>query len=193
MPSRLGPHLAEDAKAYAEQPPYGPKALVDNRRFTRGRLVHTLLQYLPQIMPAEQERAARAFVAVRGSDLPAEMLEEVVNETLAIVRDPSFAPIFSPGSFGEVPVVARFGEGENARELSGQIDRLAVLDEALLVLDYKTNRPPPATLEAVRTGLYRATCRLPRGASNHVPRARFAGGNRLDRRPKAHAHPINTA
>ncbi|MGB6439271.1 MAG: double-strand break repair helicase AddA [Methyloceanibacter sp.] len=166
MPSRLGPHLAEDAKAYAEQPPYGPKALVDNRRFTRGRLVHTLLQYLPQIMPAEQERAARAFVAVRGSDLPAEMLEEVVNETLAIVRDPSFAPIFSPGSFGEVPVVARFGEGENARELSGQIDRLAVLDEALLVLDYKTNRPPPATLEAVAPGYiaqlaaYRAALRI---------------------------------
>jgi ATP-dependent helicase/nuclease subunit A len=65
-----------------------------------------------------------------------------------------------------VPVVARFGEGENARELSGQIDRLAVLDEALLVLDYKTNRPPPATLEAVAPGYiaqlaaYRAALRI---------------------------------
>ena len=35
------------------------------------------------------------------------------------------------------------------RDLSGQIDRLAVLDDALLVLDYKTNRPPPSTPDEV--------------------------------------------
>jgi ATP-dependent helicase/nuclease subunit A len=166
MPSRLGLHSAESAGAYAEQPPLGPKALADDRRFARGRLVHTLLQHLPQIAAADQERSARAFVAARGSDLPAEMREEIVSETLAIVRDPRFAPLFSPGSLGEVPVVARFGAGEDARELSGQIDRLAVLDDALLVLDYKTNRPPPATLEEVAPGYiaqlaaYRAALRL---------------------------------
>jgi ATP-dependent helicase/nuclease subunit A len=165
-PSRLGLHLAEGADAYAEQPPLGPKVLADNRRFARGRLVHTLLQHLPQIAAANQERSARAFAAARGSDLPAEIREEVVSETLAIVRDPRFAPLFSPGSLGEVPVVARFGDRENARELSGQIDRLAVLDDALLVLDYKTNRPPPATLEEVAPGYiaqlaaYRAALRL---------------------------------
>jgi len=61
-----------------------------------------------------------------------------------------------------VPIVARLGEGD----ISGQIDRLAVLDDALLVLDYKTNRPPPATLEEVVPGYiaqlaaYRAALRL---------------------------------
>jgi ATP-dependent helicase/nuclease subunit A len=89
-----------------------------------------------------------------------------VGETLAIVQDPRFAPLFRPGSLGEVPVVARFGEGAAARELSGQIDRLAVMDDALLVLDYKTNRPPPAAPEEVAPGYiaqlaaYRAALRL---------------------------------
>ena len=50
-----------------------------------------------------------------------------MSETLAIVQDARFAPLFAPGSLGEVPIVARLGEGD----LSGQIDRLAVLDDAL--------------------------------------------------------------
>ncbi len=33
--------------------------------------------------------------------------------------------------------------------LEGQIDRLAKVDGGLLILDYKTNRPPPKTLEEV--------------------------------------------
>ncbi len=33
--------------------------------------------------------------------------------------------------------------------LAGQIDRLVVSDEAVLVVDYKTNRPAPSDPEAV--------------------------------------------
>ena len=33
--------------------------------------------------------------------------------------------------------------------MTGQVDRLVVSPERVLVLDYKTNRPPPATAEAV--------------------------------------------
>ena len=46
------------------------------------------------------------------------------------------------------------------------VDRLAVLDDALLVLDYKTNRPPPETPEEVapayvaQLASYRAALRL---------------------------------
>jgi ATP-dependent helicase/nuclease subunit A len=72
-----------------------------------------------------------------------------VAESLAIVGNPHFAPLFQPGSLAEVPMVARIGEGEGAFDLEGQIDRLAVLDRDLLILDYKTNRPPPETHEDV--------------------------------------------
>ncbi|MGB6906937.1 MAG: double-strand break repair helicase AddA [Methyloceanibacter sp.] len=151
-PSRLGSHLGDSDQGERQQPPLGPRALAENGRFSRGRLVHTLLQYLPEIEAPEQERAARAFIAARGLALSEAMREEIVSETLAIVQDARFAPLFRPGSLGEVPVVARIGAGAAARALSGQIDRLALLDDALLILDYKTNRPPPSAPEQVAPG-----------------------------------------
>ena len=96
-------------------------------------------------MPEDQERAARAFVAARGADLGRELKDEIIAETLAIVREPSFAPLFQPGSLAEVPVVARIG----IYDLEGQIDRLATGEGGLIILDYKTNRPPPQTLDEV--------------------------------------------
>src|SRR3546814_3953982 len=35
------------------------------------------------------------------------------------------------------------------RSFAGQIDRLAVADDGILMVDYKSNRPPPATAERV--------------------------------------------
>ena len=59
-PSGLGALLGDSASPYPEQPPLGPKALADNRRFARGRLVHTLLQHLPEVAAADQRgRGAR--------------------------------------------------------------------------------------------------------------------------------------
>jgi ATP-dependent helicase/nuclease subunit A len=128
-----------------EQPPLGPLALSKDGRYARGRLVHALLQHLPEVDPGDQERAARAFVAARGAELGQELKDEIVAESLAIVRDPAFAPLFQPGSLAEVPVVARIG----GYDLEGQIDRLAEFEGGLLILDYKTNRPPPKTLDDV--------------------------------------------
>ena len=147
-PSRLA--LGPDGAAQsAEQPPLGPGALGTNDRYARGRLVHALLQHLPNVAAEQQERAARAFVAVRGADLDQALQDEIVAETLDVVRNPDFAPLFRPGSLAEVPVVARLGEGDDAFALDGQIDRLAVLDRDLLIVDYKTNRPPAAAPEEV--------------------------------------------
>jgi ATP-dependent helicase/nuclease subunit A len=149
-PSRLalGPDGISQERA-GEQPPLGPTALSQGGRYARGLLVHALLQHLPEVAPDAQERAARAFVAARGASLDQKLRDAIVAESLAIVRDPSFAPLFRPGSLAEIPVVAKIGEGDAGYEIEGQIDRLAVLEGELLVLDYKTNRPPPLTLEDV--------------------------------------------
>ncbi len=145
-PSRLAFGLEGGAEGLPpEQAPLGPLALSENGRYARGRLVHALLQHLPEVPPEDQERAARAFVAARGASLTQELRDEIVAETLAIVREASFAPLFRPGSLAEVPVVARIG----AYDLEGQIDRLAEVEGGLLILDYKTNRPPPQTLDEV--------------------------------------------
>jgi ATP-dependent helicase/nuclease subunit A len=145
-PSRLALGLEARAEVLGpEQTPLGPLALSENNRYVRGRLVHALLQHMPDVAPEHQERAARSFVAARGADLSHELQEEIVAETLAVIGSAIFAPLFQPGSLAEVPVVARIG----GYDLEGQIDRLARLDDGLLILDYKTNRPPPKTVEEV--------------------------------------------
>jgi ATP-dependent helicase/nuclease subunit A len=147
-PSRLA--LGADGTVRGtEQAPLSPRALGKDARYARGRLVHALLQHLPNVAPESQERAARAFVALRGAGLDHALLDEIIAETLTVIRNPDFAPLFQPGSLAEVPVVAKLGEGEDAFALDGQIDRLAVLDRELLIVDYKTNRPPPKAPEDV--------------------------------------------
>ena len=86
-----------------------------------------------------------------------------MSETLAIVQDPRFAPLFQPGSLGEVPIVARFRARATCRARStAWWSRMT----RLLVLDYKTNWPPPETPEEVapayvaQLAAYRAALRL---------------------------------
>jgi ATP-dependent helicase/nuclease subunit A len=135
---------AQDQGAFGtEQPALGPNALAEDFRFARGRLVHALLQYLPEIPPEDRETSARRFTAVRGGELDEPLKSDIIRESLAIVSNADFAPLFQPGSLAEVPVVGRIGEGKTAFDLEGQIDRLAILGKYLLILDYKTNRPPP--------------------------------------------------
>lgn len=114
-------------------------------RFRRGRLVHALLQHLPERDPAEREAAGRRFLARPGHGLPADEQAELLREVLDIVEAPALALAFGPGSLAEAPIVGRLG----GRLISGQVDRLVVTPERVLVLDYKTNRPPPETPEAV--------------------------------------------
>jgi ATP-dependent helicase/nuclease subunit A len=105
----------------------------------RGRLVHRLLQSLPDLAPADRLAAGRRFLALPGHGLGEPQQETLLAETLAVLDHPDFAPLFAPGSRAEVPVVGLIG----GRSLAGQIDRLVVTADAVLIVDYKTLRPPP--------------------------------------------------
>ncbi|MCF8481813.1 MAG: double-strand break repair helicase AddA [Rhodospirillum sp.] len=117
----------------------------DPRRFQRGRLIHRLLQLLPDLPPGDRAVSARRYLARPAWSLTEEEIDALVAETLAVLDDPAFAPVFAPGSRAEVPLVGLVGR----HAVSGQVDRLAVTGEAVLVVDFKTNRPPPKTVEGV--------------------------------------------
>jgi ATP-dependent helicase/nuclease subunit A len=51
--------------------------------------------------------------------------------------------------------------------INGQIDRLAVTEDAVLIADFKTNRPPPATPEET-PALYLAQMALYRAALGRI-------------------------
>ena len=131
-----------------------PSPLADGAdiRFLRGNLTHKLLQHLPSIAALERPRVAAAFVEARGASLTKRTRASIVFETLAILHSPEFGPLFGEGSMAEVPIAARLprpaGRGP-ALDLSGQIDRLLVTEKTVRIIDYKTNRPPPQSLDGV--------------------------------------------
>lgn len=161
-PSRLAPYETDaegepvpapaPVDRLAEPPPLTPAALADQSRFLRGTLTHALLEHLPGFAPATWPRIAKGFIAERGAGLSGRTQASIVSEALAILADPVFAPLFGPGSSAEVPIVAEIprpkGDGPSLR-LTGQIDRLIDNGREILIIDYKTNRPPPASLEKV--------------------------------------------
>jgi ATP-dependent helicase/nuclease subunit A len=83
---------------------------------------------------------------------------EIGQETLAVLETPEFAPLWGDDAQAEVPVVGLIG----GHALSGQIDRLVATESRVLIVDYKTVRPPPdsdadvAPLYLQQLAIYRA-------------------------------------
>jgi ATP-dependent helicase/nuclease subunit A len=126
----------------------------------RGRLVHRLLQALPGIPPERREAAARRYLERNAADFAPDEREALIAQVLGVLSVPRFAALFAPGSRGEVPIVGRVTQdGKRPRIVNGQVDRLAVTPEAVLIADYKTDSPAPRTVPpgyVAQLALYRA-------------------------------------
>ncbi len=160
-PSRLAPYESDVAEEIAgrradrslrEPSVLAPSLLGQANRFLRGVVTHALLQHLPAVPPAQRARAAAHYLEVRAAPLPAALRESIAAEVLAILEDAAFAPLFGPASRAEVPIIAEVARPSGAGaplKIIGQIDRLCVSDDEVLIVDYKTNRPPPQAPESV--------------------------------------------
>jgi ATP-dependent helicase/nuclease subunit A len=86
----------------------------------------------------------------------------MIAQVLGVLDDARFSALFAPHSRAEIPIVGRIAAGARAVAVSGQIDRLAVTTQGVLIADYKTNRPAPRRLADVpptyvaQLALYRA-------------------------------------
>ncbi len=137
--------LAPSRPSEDEPPVRSPLAPDDTHRFRRGLLIHRLLETLPDLPAAARAAAAARFLANPAHGLSDDEQAAIRAETLAVIDDPATGFLFGPDSLAEVPVCGRLG----TRVVSGQIDRLAVLDSSVWIVDYKTNRPPPEREEGV--------------------------------------------
>jgi ATP-dependent helicase/nuclease subunit A len=129
--------LAPSTATRIEPAVFSPLADLGVQRFQRGIIIHRLLQTLPELPRERREAAATAFLA-RFAIEP-ESRSQIVRETLAVLDDPHFAPLFAANSRAEVPLTGLVG----THVVSAQIDRLAVTADEVWIVDYKTNRPPP--------------------------------------------------
>jgi ATP-dependent helicase/nuclease subunit A len=147
-PAIVAPSTAFESVA----PEFALAGAPDERRraLVRGTLVHRLLQSLPDVAPERRAAAARQYLARAASEFTEPERDEIAAQVLAVLDHPHFVPLAAPGSRAEVPIVGRIVRGGGAPIMvTGQIDRLAVTDTAILMADYKTNRPVPRRLEDV--------------------------------------------
>ncbi|AMJ62395.1 double-strand break repair helicase AddA [Bosea sp. PAMC 26642] len=115
-----------------------------------GRLAHLLLQILPDVPPERRRATAEALVAARGAGVPSERRAMLVRDALALLAEPALAALFGQGSLAEVPIAGSVTLRKNeVRAVSGQIDRLAVTGDCVLIADFKTAARPPATADAI--------------------------------------------
>jgi ATP-dependent helicase/nuclease subunit A len=129
----------------------------------RGTLVHRLLQSLPDVAAARRREAALKYLARHAQDWTEAEREALVLGVLGLIGDSRFAPVFAAGSRAEASIAGRLHRpGRPPALISGQIDRLVVTPDEVLIVDYKTNYAPPclpaeAPLTYIRQlALYRA-------------------------------------
>ncbi|MGO9630724.1 MAG: double-strand break repair helicase AddA [Xanthobacteraceae bacterium] len=133
------------------------------KALARGRIVHRLMQSLPDIPPASRKAAIDRYLKNTAADFAPAERAEMAQRVLTILNDLIFAELFAPGSRAEVPIVGRVAQaGGPALAVAGQVDRLAVTGDSVLIADYKTDRAVPTRLADVpknyigQLALYRA-------------------------------------
>jgi ATP-dependent helicase/nuclease subunit A len=133
---------AEDESRRARS---GESTELRSRALRRGTLVHRLLQSLPDV-PAERRRdAALGYLARNAEDWADAERELMTKNLLALIADSHFAAVFGAGSRAEVSIAGKLArpDGEAPAVISGQIDRLVVKPDEILIVDYKANQTPP--------------------------------------------------
>lgn len=141
-PSALGEDQAND-------PPYPPGT--GGAAARRGVLLHRLLERLPDVEPAARRAAAQAWLARAAGDLGAPARAELAAAALNVLDHKGWADLFVPGALAEVPIAATVG----GQVVAGTIDRLVIGAEAIRLIDFKTSRRPPQTLDEVPVAILR--------------------------------------
>ncbi|HLZ05856.1 MAG TPA: double-strand break repair helicase AddA [Bradyrhizobium sp.] len=158
-PSDAASHAAWKARS-------GESIAERTRALQRGTLVHRLLQSLPDLAIERRGEAAQKFLARNASAWDEAGREQLAESVLALIADARFAAVFADGSRAEVAIVGRLdlpGRGEVL--VSGQIDRLVVTENEVLIVDFKTNHAPPVSVAEApaayvrQLALYRAVLR----------------------------------
>lgn len=140
-PSQLGLEVEGAAPAHTEPPVLSPLSTKGQDRFKRGLAVHRLLELLPQLPSEARAGAALNFLKDPARGFEPAQCEVIVAEVMAVLEHADFAAIFGPGSIAEAPIAGLL-PGTDIH-LSGSIDRLVITGSEVLIIDFKTNRPPP--------------------------------------------------
>lgn len=114
-------------------------------RYQRGRIIHKLLQFLPDVQTLDKRQVIAEFLAKNAPEYSQSQVERIQNEVMKLLENERFGKLFGADSKAEVPVIGEV----DGKIISGQIDRLVVSGDEVLIVDFKTNRPAAKTLAEV--------------------------------------------
>ncbi|PCI59866.1 MAG: double-strand break repair helicase AddA [Kordiimonadales bacterium] len=123
-----------------------PLVRSDAKRFQRGRYIHAMLQWMPEIPIGLREAAAMRYLGGAAKELDPTQCTQLWQEVSSVLTQAPFAELFGPDSQAEVPITGIVSN----RAVSGQVDRLIVTSTDVQIVDYKTNRPPPRDASGVQ-------------------------------------------
>lgn len=133
-PSAIGLDMVSD-------PPPGPAMLEAARR---GQLLHALFERLPAVEPERRHSAGLKWL-MASAGIEQAVASELVDQVCKVIDDPAHAELFSPEALAEAPIAAVVGN----EVVAGTVDRLLVKADRVRVVDFKTGRRVPKTIEAV--------------------------------------------
>jgi ATP-dependent helicase/nuclease subunit A len=135
-PSSLGDDEAPD-------PPFPPGAGSEPAR--RGTLIHKLLERLPAVAPRARREAALRWLEFNAQEFDEAAQARLADQALQVIENPDWADLFAPDALAEVPIAALVGD----RVVAGTIDRLLISKDRIRLIDFKTSRRPPESVEQV--------------------------------------------
>ena len=119
-----------------------------------GRMAHQLLEILPSVSE-ERRYAVAQTILQQGKELSKSEVNDLLQQVIGIIEMPELAPLFGKQALAEVPINGQV----NKVVVAGQIDRLYVGDDHIILADFKTGqRPvgPPPTGYIEQIALYDA-------------------------------------
>lgn len=123
-----------------------PLLKVDNSHlYRRGNIIHKLLQFVPNEPMEKRASAIQTYLKFQAADIPEVEQQKISAEVLSLINSEQFAPLFGPNSSAEVAIMGKVG----TQIISGQIDRLVIAGDRVMIVDYKTNRPAAQSLAEV--------------------------------------------
>ncbi len=102
----------------------------------RGTFIHQLLQYLPDIKEDKRRMVANRL---KPDDI------EIPENLFTLFEKEEFKHLFSKTSQAEVPIVGVL----NNQVISGQIDRVAITDDYVFLVDFKSGKYVPSSEQEV--------------------------------------------
>ena len=105
----------------------------DTKNMENGKVVHKLLEILPTADKDDWNKILNIYLSKN------EDAEHIKNIVLEVLNNKDFSFLFDKNSKAEVPVFGKIGDDI----ISGQIDRLSIVDDVVYLVDYKNTNVLP--------------------------------------------------